>query len=86
MKRKPERETWKDWIICPACKGDYYEIDVVCDDGTGPEYYCGYCDHGFVMLWKWWRYHVSVAWGNLLMASGLDEWAYKRWLKKEQKR
>ena len=29
---------------CPSCNGSGGEIDVVCDDGTGPQETCGFCN------------------------------------------
>ena len=33
---------------CPCCKGKYSYIDVITDDGRGPEELCGYCKEGEV--------------------------------------
>lgn len=49
---------------CPVCEGNYYEKEVILDDGTGPEYYCEYCDYGKVGLFRWIKYHVEIWWGN----------------------
>jgi hypothetical protein len=29
---------------CPSCNGSGGEIDVICDDGTGPQETCGFCN------------------------------------------
>ena len=44
---------------CPVCEGNYYEKEVILDDGTGPEYYCEYCDEGKIGLFRWIKYYVE---------------------------
>ena len=33
---------------CPYCKGKYSWVEPVLDDGSGPEYSCGFCDEGMI--------------------------------------
>ena len=33
---------------CPYCKGKFSWIEPVLDDGSGPEYTCGFCDEGMI--------------------------------------
>lgn len=33
---------------CPYCKGQYEWVEPVLDDGSGPTYSCGFCDHGMI--------------------------------------
>ena len=82
---RPPRETWTDWIVCPVCDGHYYEKDVVCDDGTGPEYYCGYCKNGYVLPPKWILFHLRTGWWNLMHDVGITDWLYNRWLRSGKK-
>jgi hypothetical protein len=38
---------------CPDCKGAGGEKDIICDDGTGPWYDCGFCDgKGYMNVFK----------------------------------
>lgn len=35
---------------CPYCKGKYSWVEPVLDDGSGPEYSCGFCDEGMIEI------------------------------------
>ena len=36
---------------CPYCKGQGGEKEVICDDGSGPYYECGYCEgEGMIVI------------------------------------
>jgi DnaJ-class molecular chaperone len=60
----------KLWV-CPACHGMGGEKEVICDDGSGPFYQCGYCKgEGIIPKSKF--YQV------LGYQSG-----YRRWIKKQ---
>ena len=38
---------------CPDCKGEGGYKEIICDDGTGPWYDCGFCDgKGFMNVFK----------------------------------
>ena len=40
-------------LICQDCGGSGGEIEVVCDDGTGPWYDCGWCNGtGYMTPWE----------------------------------
>jgi hypothetical protein len=49
-------------VTCPECGGDYYEKEAILEDGSGPEYYCDFCEEGKVSLFRWLRWKVSDAW------------------------
>ena len=57
-------ENIKDVLTrCPDCKGKGGYTDVILDDGTGPYYPCGFCDGGYMNVYKkvYWKIVLSYA-------------------------
>jgi len=54
---------------CPSCNGSGGEIDVICDDGTGPQIMCGFCSGKGKLTRR--RFFVALG--------------YTSWLKRQKK-
>ena len=48
---------------CPDCKGKGGYKDVILDDGSGVWYQCGFCEHGYMNVFKkvYWKIRLWYA-------------------------
>ena len=48
---------------CPDCKGNGGYKDVILDDGSGIWYPCGFCEHGYMNVFKkvYWKIRLWYA-------------------------
>jgi hypothetical protein len=60
------RDTLKEiFLMCPECKGEGGEKEIILDDGSGPWYECGFCNgKGYMNIFQKIYWKIILTYDN----------------------